>query len=576
MALKAPVRPKERLPVVYTSKAKCRDCYRCVRVCPVNAIKMHDGQAQVIAERCIACGTCILACPQNAKEYRTDYGKVLQMIEDGEQLALSLAPSFVAYYSESEQKRLPSALRMLGFSYVAETAIGAWHSALATEKHIRENPGKHHICTACPAVVSYVMHEAPAMAAYLVPVASPMLAHARMLKSKVPGRKVVFAGPCVAKKDEAQWNKNDVFIDAVITFEELEELFRLKNINFGNCEESSFNEQVPGDARLFPLEGGLLRTAGMSTDMLDAQVIAVSGYREVKDAIQTLSDSKTTTTIIEPLFCKNGCINGPYANKHNNSFVSRSQLLNYSKTHPGLSKDTEEVYDTLDAGFPNVKPTQKKNWTEEQIREVLRMTGKHQLSDELNCTACGYPSCRDKAVAVLEGLAEPEMCMPYMRRFAEQKFDTMISRDPNGIILLSKDLSILHMNPAFKKMFSCSDALIGKKVSYLLDPDVFEKLATGKEEVIRKVVHYSSYNLICHLVAYTMPEEQNYVGVFVDITDSQSSKDKLTEVKSETVIKAQELIEHQISMAQELARFLGENTARGEILMKKLIDSIKK
>lgn len=571
-----PARPKEKLPVVYTSRAKCRDCYRCVRVCPVQAIRMKDGQAEVVADLCIACGTCITVCPQHAKAYRTDYGKVLQMLEEGEKPALSLAPSFVVYYSEWEQKRLPSALRMLGLSFIAETAIGAWHTSMATLEHIEQSPDQSHICTACPAAVSFVMHKAPALASALVGVVSPMIAHGRLLKTAQPARKVVFAGPCVAKKDEAQWDSNAGIIDAVLTFEELDELFRLKNIHIDQCEESAFNEAVPGVARLFPLEGGLLRTAGLSTDLLHDHIVAVSGYREVKSALDALADDPAQTMVVEPLFCKNGCVNGPFASRSGNMLLDRNKVLAYNTMHPGTTDDTLSVYKQMETTFKAPPAKAQKSFSEERIREVMKMTGKHTPEDELNCTACGYAGCREKAIAVLDGMAEPEMCVPFMRRMAEQKFHTMIDHDPNGLILLSKELKILHMNPAFKGMFSCSDALLGKKVSYLIDPDPFEKLSTGNDKVIRQMVHYGSYNLICHLVAYVLPEDDQYAGVFIDITSSQTSKEKLTEIKTETVIKAQELIDHQIRMAQELAKFLGENTAMGEVLMKKLIDSIKK
>lgn len=570
------IRPKEKQAVVFTSKAKCRDCYRCVRVCPVNAIKMKDGQAQVVTELCIACGTCILNCPQHAKEYRTDFGKVLQMLDQGTQVAISIAPSYAVYYDEWEQKRLPSALRMAGFSFIAETAVAAWHTAIATKKYIETNPDSNHICTACPAVVSYVMHKMPEKATMLVPVASPMLAHARMIRKKFPKHKIIFAGPCVAKKDEACWNDNEKWIDAVLTFEELDEMLRSKNIEFSHCEESAFSENVPGDARIFPLEGGLLKTAGYSTDMLDEKIIAVSGYREVKESISILDCNQSSGMIIEPLFCKNGCINGPFSNKNKTSLQGRSDLLRHVRKNKSQALIADTVFDRMDTTFPGNFSKNNRQFSEEEIRAVLKITGKNEIADELNCTACGYPSCRDKAIAVLLGMAEPEMCIPFMRRKAELQFDTMISHDPNGILLLDQNLCILHMNSAFKKMFSCSDALLGRKISYLIDPGIFERLQAGKETVIREANHFGSYNTSCHIVGYTLPEEQHYVGIFVDITDTQISKEKLTAMKSETIIKAQELIDHQINMAQELARFLGENTAMGEALMKKLIDSIKK
>ncbi len=573
--------PQQKSAVVYTSKAMCRDCYRCVRVCPVSAIKMENGQARVLADQCIACGTCIAECPQHAKAYRTDYGKVLMMLEQGEQIALSLAPSFASYYTPWEQKRLPSALRSLGFHYIGETAIGAWHTAAASRKWIEENPGRNHICTACPAVVNYIAQYDTTHLPHLVPVVSPMIAHARLLKAQNPGRKVVFAGPCVAKKHEAEQSDNMSFVDAVLTFSELEELFRIKQVNLQQCEESAFDEEAGGESRLFPLEGGLLRTAQMETDMLHPDVIAVSGFDELSTLLKSLKVSKKITDedknyVVEPLFCKYGCINGPTERKSIAMFAGRNQLIAYAKARPGLKMQTEKLFKKLNARYNRIDNKLNNNFSEQQILEVLGKTGKHKAEDELNCMACGFSSCREKAFAVLQGMAEPEMCMPYMRRAAERKFDLMIEFDPNGIILLNNQLEIIHMNAAFKKMFSCSDALIGRKISYLIDPDAFEKLATTDEPQLRQTVRYTSYNLVCHQITYRIPETDQYVAIFVDITDLQINKEKLTEIKSETIVQAQELIEHQISMAQELARFLGENTARGEVLMNKLIDSIKK
>lgn len=562
-----------RQPVVYTSRARCRDCYRCVRVCPAEAIKMLQGQAQVLPDRCIACGTCIVNCPQHAKEYRAELGKVLDLLSSGNHVSVSIAPSFVSYYEEWAHRRLPSALRMAGFRYTGETAAGAWHSAQATLDYIQAHPVQHHICTACPAVVNYVLHRRPQLAAMLVPVASPMRFHAGQIKDKIHGTKVVFVGPCVAKKDEASWSSAKDEIDAVLTFEELNDLFKIKEIDLERCEESSFDEPVAGHARLFPLEGGLLRTAGLDDNLLSTRTLAVSGYREVSQALDAMMLSNEPM-ILEPLFCKNGCIAGPSFSNKGNFVKGRQSILHYSRLHPGL--ETREWAGHPFNGFEAPVKHIRNEYSEDQIREVMQKTGKHSIQDELNCTACGYSSCRHKAIAVLDGLAELQMCMPFMRRMAENRFETIIARDPNGIVLLSEDLSILHMNPAFKRMFSCSDALNGRKISYLIDPDCFEKLSGGHEEVKRGVMHFPSYNLICHVVAYSLPEEKQYAGVFVDITDRQMSKEKLDELKSETLLNAQELVDHQIGLAQEMAKFLGEHTAKGELLLKRLVEAIGK
>jgi len=565
----------ENISVVYTSKALCRDCYRCVRVCPVNAIRMVDGQANVVPERCISCGTCITVCPQSAKTYRTEYGKVLQMFEIKDRIAISIAPSYVSYYNEWERKRLPSALRMLGFDVIEETSTAAWYTAQATAEYIEKNKKTPAICTACPAAVNYIRYQMPDLVKYLVPIASPMATHARMIKEANKGIRVVFAGPCVAKKDEATWKSLNGIVDAVITFEELDELFRLKDIRLKECEQSKFDSTVYGTARLFPIEGGLLKTAGISDSLTDLRTMALSGAEEIKDALENLQ-ANPVPCVIEPSFCRSGCINGPVMRKERNSFAALMDVYNYSKENPG-SKPTKEVnFENTSSYFSIPESVHKTKFTEEQIREVLSKTGKLIPTDELNCTACGYNSCRDRAIAVLEGMAEPEMCMPYMRRLAEQKADTIIEQDPNGFVLMNSELEILRMNQSFKDMFSCSDSVIGRKISYLIDPAMFEKLISGEEKVLKSYTQYQNYNLLCHVIAYRLYEKDQIVGLFVDVTDSKMSKDKLDDLKNETVTRSGELIDHLLEMSQEMARFLGENTAKGEVLMNNLIDSINK
>ena len=402
-----------------------------------------------------------------------------------------------------------------------------------------------------------------------------MVIHARMIKKALNGIKFVFAGPCIAKKDEAKWKTTESDIDAVITFEELDELLKLRNISMESCEESTFDDSINGLSRIFPLEGGLLKTGNINEQNSNRTVLALSGADEIKELLDDLQKNPTNC-VIEPLFCKNGCVNGPAMQKDCNSFEARRMVLDYTKENQGMDADKSMLVDDTDMGFSHNTNYTHPQFTEQQIREVLSKTGKLIPADELNCTACGYKSCRERAVAVLEGMAEPEMCMPYMRLLAEQKADTIIERDPNGFVLLNENLEIIRMNESFKKMFSCSDSLIGRKISYLIDPKQFEKLIAGKLDASKEYNYYPNYNLKCHTVVYRLPEEEQIVGLFVDVTDSSSSKDKLNALRSETVERAQILIDHQIAMAQALARFLGENTAHGESLMKNLIDSINK
>ena len=202
---------------------------------------------------------------------------------------------------------------------------------------------------------------------------------------------------------------------------------------------------------------------------------------------------------------------------------------------------------------------------------MLERTGKAREEDQLNCGACGYGSCRDKAIAVIRGLAEPEMCIPHMRRLAEQRVDRIIETSPNGIVILDEQLRILHTNPAFRRYFTCSPAIHGQPVSALMDPEPFERLASGQDSLIEMTVEHTHYSLICHQIAYLLPKERQYVGIFVNITNQRTSQQKLDTLRTQTITQASELLQHQIQMAEEIARFLGESTAWGEDLVEKLI-----
>ncbi|MEN6644973.1 MAG: [Fe-Fe] hydrogenase large subunit C-terminal domain-containing protein [Armatimonadia bacterium] len=567
----APDRQHNPSQVVFTNKARCRDCYRCVRVCPVKAISMHKGQAFVEENRCLACGTCIRECPQGAKQFRNDIERAVRLISSGKPVAVSLAPSFAAAYSDWERKRLPSALRKLGFSYVAETAIGAYQVAVATAQFVSEHVGKPHVCTACPAVVSYVERYRPELVDTLVPIVSPMIAHARQIKEKLgPDSKVVFIGPCVAKKAEADRPEHAGLVDCVLTFRELAEWLERDDISLAACEESNFDQEPEGEARFFPVVGGSIRTSALSTDVTSGDVISVSGVEEVRDVLDSLRDNPRPV-VIEPLFCLQGCVNGPAMTADRNVYERRQALLGYAAEHPGAEGGPTEA-EPLHAAFSATRLDEDKPVREEDIKRILALTGKLTAEDELNCGACGYNSCRDKAIAVLRGLAEPEMCIPYMKRLAEQRSDLIMETSPNGIVILDEKLTIIAMNPTFRKFFMCSEACLGKPISYLMDPDPFERLISGEEEVIEMTARHDRYKLVTHQIMYALREQRQYVGIFVNITSTHDSQKQLDTLRAQTLSQARELLEHQISMAQKIAQFLGESTAQGEQLVENLME----
>ncbi|NSW57703.1 MAG: 4Fe-4S binding protein [Armatimonadetes bacterium] len=557
--------------IVFTNKARCRDCYRCVRVCPVKAIRMEHGQAFVDPDRCISCGTCIRECPQGAKSFRNDVEKAGAIVSQGGMVAASIAPSFAGVLSEWERRRLPSALRKLGFGYVGETAIGAYMVARKTADLVNAEPDKVHVCTACPAAVSYVEQYRPDLAETLTPIVSPMLAHARHIKARFgPDAKVIFIGPCVAKKAEAERPEHAGLVDCALTFTELFEWLEQQGITLQECEESWFDEEPGGNARFYPVEGGSLRTADLTADLLATQTMSVSGFEELKEALDEL-DSLDDGVLIEPLFCPQGCVGGPGIRREQNLYERRRELLEFAREHPGAPTESAAVDADLCTWYGPRAVDEGEPITEEQIREALARTGKVSPEDELNCGACGYASCRDKAIAVIRGMAEPEMCIPYMRRLAEQRTDRIIDTSPNGIVILDERLTIISMNPAFRRMFMCSDAVLGRKISYLMDPDPFERLVAGETDLIEMVGKHDKYGLICHQIIYPLREERQYVGIFVNITRSQTDRATLDRMRNQTIEQAQQLLEHQMRMAQQIAQFLGESAAQGEKLVENLM-----
>ena len=555
---------------IYTNKARCRDCYRCVRVCPVKAIRLRDGQAAVVAERCIGCGTCVRECPQGAKTIRNDVDAAVALLGRKKKVGASIAPSFAAAFSEWQIRRLPSALRRLGFSYVAETAIGAEPVAKETRRIAEERPGQSLICSACPAVVRFVELHHPGITGKLSPVVSPMIAHARHMHTVLGDEcGVVFVGPCAAKKGEAERPEYAGIVDVVITFRELILWLEQAGIDLAECEESGFDEYPAGGSRYFPLEGGLLRTAGIPTDMLDEKTEAVSGYWRVHEALAGLAEKNDRGVLIEPLFCPQGCIGGPGMPVGASRFQGRHEVIGFAQRGEQSGRLAEPRVD-IGAVFRASDTMPDPAVTEAAIRRVLSLTGKTKEEDQLNCGACGYASCREKAIAVIQGLAEPEMCIPYMRRMAEQRTDRIIETSPNGIIIVDEHLQVLHVNSAFKRMFACSASVCGKAVGHLFDPAPFERLAANEVSVLRDTKEHAKYGITCHEILYKLVDENQIVGIYVNVTETQERKRELDALRAQTISQARELLENQLQLATTIARALGENTARAEALIERL------
>ena len=551
--------------IIETARANCRDCYRCVRVCPIGAIRVENRQAHVDNELCVQCGTCVRECPQHAKQILKSVSRVKGWIEEGLSVAASIAPSFAAIYSGWRATRLPAALRRLGFSAVTETAEGAAKVAEASAGF----QGEESIATCCPAVVSYIRKYKPELVNQLMPLVSPMVAHGRMLKARLgKDTKVVFIGPCAAKKGEALRPEYADVVDAVLTFAELEEWFQEENISLSTCLESGYETfGEPGNARLFPLEGGLLRAAGVSADAGAEDVLRISGAEEIKALLDTPT-SAWSYTLVEPMFCRGGCIGGPCMPLEKDIFAATRDVVAYAKATldlPGSSPEVnlattwtaEPVMDLL----PEI--------SEKRIQEILETTGKADQGSQLNCGACGYKTCRENAMAVARGMAESGMCVSYMRQKAERRADKIIEKSPNGIVVVDSELNIVHMNERFIRMFNSAGNNIGRPVSHIVDPYGFEKLLAGAEGT-QEAIHTRD-GVKYHELIFMLPGEEELTGIYVDVSHSTFDAKQVDLIKDQSLRHARDLLAHQIRFSQEMAHYLGKSTAQTEELVQRLV-----
>jgi PAS domain-containing protein len=305
---------------------------------------------------------------------------------------------------------------------------------------------------------------------------------------------------------------------------------------------------------------------------VDEKLVFVSGFQEMKDVLDA-ADKGLTPCIVEPLFCAHGCVNGPGVSKVGNLFERRARIIRYAQENPGVAPGNALSID-LQTVF-GAHPALRVSADEQEVLAVLDKAGKARKEDQLNCGACGYASCRDQAAAVVQGMAEVEMCIPYMRRLAEQRSDRIMETSPNGIVVLDADLNILNVNPAFLKMFRVAGTCLGKSISHLIDPEPFDRVKSGQVDTADDIRLHKLQGVIARGIVYGLRAEKQYVGIFINITADHLNAERLQKVKDETAVQARELHEHQIEMARQFANFLGEYTAKGEQLVNKLMQAVE-
>jgi len=405
---------KERKKIVSTIKEKCRVCYTCVRECPAKAIKISNGQAEVVNERCIACGNCVLVCSQSAKVFLDTKEQVYQLLESGEKVVAIVAPSFPAEFPEIEDYLdFVGMVKAIGFNEVNEVAFGA-DLVASKYKDLLEDTGKEgKISSDCPAIVSYVKMYHPDLVDSLAPIVSPMVAMARVLRMKHgEDVKVVFIGPCIAKKDESDE------IDAAITFRELRQMFAKLKIEAEQVEKCDFNAPKAGRGAIFPISRGLIQTVNIPENLYEVNLVVAEGKTSFQNALEEYENGLVNSPHLELLCCE-GCIMGPGTTSNVKRYARRVLVSNYVRRKFNSQEAVQwtmelKQYDGVDLTTSFEKDDQRlRRPSQVEIEDVLRNMGKYSENDHLNCGACGYSTCVKHAIAIVEDLAEIEMCLPY-------------------------------------------------------------------------------------------------------------------------------------------------------------------
>ncbi len=547
-------------------KSNCKSCFRCVRKCPVKAIRFSGNQAHIISNECILCGNCVVQCPQNAKEIADGTEKVRVLLQTGDPVIVSLAPSFIANYGVGIES-MREALKKLGFTDVEETAIGATIVKNEYERMLREDDRDIIITSCCHSINLLIQKKFPKALEYLADVVSPMQAHCLEIKKRIPNAKTVFIGPCVAKKDEADHYEG--IVDAVLTFEELSGMLKEEEIAL-SPDVDSIDESR---ARFFPTTGGVLKT--MAENISGYTYIALDGVENCMDALRDIESGKIHKCFIEMSACVGSCIGGPVMEHRKKATVGDYMAVaeyagerDFDVAQP-ISSEIRKQFTYIEHTIADP--------TELEIMSALRQMGKFKPSDELNCGTCGYNTCRDKAIAICQGKADISMCLPFLKEKAESFSDTIVKNTPNGLIALNEDLEVQQINAAARKIMNIrseSDVL-GEPVVRILDPSVFMRVKSTGRSVRDEKVYLAEYKRYVRQTVVYDKDSHMLIGIMRDITEDEEDRERKENLSRQTVEVADKVVEKQMRIVQEIASLLGETAAETKIALTKLKESIE-
>ncbi len=560
---------------IFTEKRECQDCYKCVRHCPVKAIKVEGGYASVVPELCILCGHCVEVCPNSAKRVRDDLPQARQLFTLKPRVVVSLAPSYVSEFPEVTPGQLIRVFKRLGFFGVSETALGAQQVSAQAAAALAEGSGRVLYSSACPTVVSYLQKHRPADSQFLTGLLSPLLTHCKMLRQAFgPDIGIVFIGPCIAKKLEAA--QHPELLDVALTFDDLRRWLAQEKIAPETLMPETGDTFIPensAEGAWYPVDGGMI--AGMKSlcGVNDCSFMAFSGINAIQKAIEGLGSQPADGSLfLELLACEGGCVNGPRAAKRHGTAAKRRRVLrSVQALVPALprqsSLDIQSVFAV--AAQPLLK------FPEAQVREALRGVGKLTRDDELDCGGCGYNSCREFAGALIQQKAERAMCVTYMRKLALKKANALIQKMPSAVVIINDAMRIIEYNAAFATMFACNVApagsppaatsLEGVMLSEVMPfANLFHAVLKNGEDILDRDLRYQK--TILHAGIFTIEKHCVVGGILQDITEPAVRK-------AEVIRKAQEVIARSLHTTQTIACLLGESAAETEITLNSIIES---
>ena len=558
---------------VYTIEAECQDCYKCVRHCPVKAIQVRDGHAAVIPEMCVACGNCVEVCPVKAKQVRNGTGRARRLLAETVPVYVSLAPSWVSEFRGVSAAQLVRALTELAVAGVSESALGAQLVSAEIARDLDGGSPGLLLSSACPTSVDFIRKYLPELAGRITPVASPLIAHCRLLRDTFGENiRTIFIGPCIAKKNES--DRHPDLLNLALTYPELRQLFREEGIDPARVTpraEDSFVPEAAEEGARYPIEGGMNDTIAFQTRNRKVHYVTLSGLENIDLALSGIRElPKGETVFVEMLACHGGCVHGPCAEHDSPGLLERLRVLNYARLPEQPRRRTAKG--GIGDDFPAAAfepPVPGIN----EIAAALRSIGKNSPEDELNCDGCGYDTCRNFAQALLAGRAEPSMCVSYLKKQAQKKANALLRSISSAVVITDKKLQIIECNRNFAALFGedtleafdACPGLAGADLKRIVPfAGLFASSLQSGHDVRRDslIVGKRLYNLNIFNI-----EPREVVGaVIFDVTNTEMRREQIA-------ARAREVIDRNLATVQEIACRLGEQMADTELLLRSIADN---